>query len=262
MTTNTIDIVHYAWGWQDALWRHTSEPPALGDEAAHIWRGRVSVWSEKFLHMPMLLSEAEHRLYEGMGAAQRRQQFLAAHGLLRLLTGRYIDISPSELLNLSVVNGRISCAVRNSAAPLYVSVAHAGDCVLIAFARLRVGVDVERPRDVGEYSRVVNHLLPEGCRQALEAQKNKPDEQARLFARYWTAFEALYKLEGRGLLRNYLRHVSRGGTPAFSIPSVWGVHFGVSPGYIGALATPGQPVSTIFYHAEPGLLCAGHCQLT
>lgn len=254
MSDSSFVLAGRSWSWVEAVWSPSCKAPVAAGRDVQLWCADVNLWSDRLGNEPSLLSDEESRRYASIGNLRRRRQFLTAHSLARLLAERCYERPYGESVAGAITDRPPAPPLPRPAATI--SVAHAGDCILLALCRRRVGVDVERPRAVDGYARIRRQLLPEPCRQALSAPNRSDDEQARLFARYWTAMEAAYKQEGRGLLLAYIRRMSLP-APDAQAQSRVGIHFAVCSTHIGALALA-DPVQRVhFFEADRALFACG-----
>nr|WP_037681089.1 4'-phosphopantetheinyl transferase superfamily protein [Streptomyces albus] len=187
-----------------------------------------------------VLDEEERRRADAFLRPADRDRYQVAHLALRRLLGGYLATEAA-----SVELAREPCpgcggphgrpAVPGS--PLHFSLSHAGDLVLLAFAPVPVGADVEE--------------LPAQRTVAQVSPALHPDERAELaalpaarrpaaFARCWTRKEAYLKGTGSGLSEDLAAtYVGAGPAPArltgwvlADIPAV--------PGYAAACAVRGE----------------------
>ncbi|MEE2521865.1 4'-phosphopantetheinyl transferase superfamily protein [Pseudarthrobacter sp. J75] len=159
---------------------------------------------------PVRLDPAEERRAVAMAPAVARR-FRAGRMALRGFAGALLDVPPSELtadyccpqcgLDADLAHGRPGYSLHGRPLPLLLSLARAGDWILLAGMRvpaagLRLGVDIEDPADVG---------FPGFDRTALTAAEaatvGRTRERLRnaARARLWARKEAWLKMEGGGL---------------------------------------------------------------
>jgi len=147
------------------------------------------------------LDEVERRRCERLVRADDRARFVAGRLLARRAVAGELGCAPGDVRIVQ------RCAVCGGAhgkprvaghAGLGLSIAHAGEHVVVAVARGRdVGIDVER---VGPYEDLAGRdagVLHDAERAVLAALA--PAERARAFCSYWTRKEALLKASGEGL---------------------------------------------------------------
>ena len=85
-------------------------------------------------------------------------------------------------------------------APLWFSVAHCDDLLLVALSREgEVGVDVERTRSIDCWERVADRTLAPDERADLLRAVERGDDPGRVFLRHWCRVEAELKAIGCGI---------------------------------------------------------------
>ena len=145
----------------------------------------------------MRLPVAERRRAERYRHGPGRSGFVVARVALRELLGRYLGTgeAPLELRYSAAGKPSVDTAL---AGGLHFSLAHAGGVALLAFARIDVGVDVERVRPVTHAARIAERVFPVTTREVLATVER--DEWWRAFFAAWTQREALVKAVGGVLL--------------------------------------------------------------
>lgn len=182
------------------------------------------------------LSEEERARATAFVRAADRDRYLVAHLALRRELGALLGTAPAD-----VPLTRTACPVcggphgRPSVVgdPLHFSLSHAGDLVLLAFAEVAVGVDVEEypaASTVEETARALHD------RERAELAALPAAERPAAFTRCWTRKEAYLKGTGTGLGEDpSIAYVSTLGAPA-SPPGWHLADFAVPPGHAAASA--------------------------
>lgn len=166
------------------LWIHALDPEALpGDD------GLLS-----------LLDEAEQARLDRFRPPEVKQQFLAAHALLRLALSAHTGLPPGEWRFGAGAHGKPHITLPTLSEPPAFSLSHTRGLVACAVApRGSLGIDVERlDRKAG-----LDALLPRVCSE--EERRRLPQGGEALqhaFFRTWTLKEALLKALGTGLQVN------------------------------------------------------------
>lgn len=160
---------------------------------------RVARWSAAAVGEEASLSAEERGRAAAFVRKADRDRYLVAHTALRRELGRRLGVRPGE-----VTLTREACPLcggphgRPSVPghPLHFSLSHAGGLVLLAFAPVPVGVDVEVCPEPGLVADIAKTLHP-GERAELA---NLPEPLRPVaFARCWTRKEAYLKGTGTGL---------------------------------------------------------------
>jgi 4'-phosphopantetheinyl transferase len=126
-----------------------------------------------------------------------RRRYIAAHGILRDILGRYLAKEPREIAFSSNAFGKPFLPVGESDG-LYFNMSHASDLVVVALVRDRlIGVDVEFIRPLQDLDALAEyHFSPQ--ERALLANRALSDREPAFFT-CWTRKEAYIKAVGKGL---------------------------------------------------------------
>lgn len=152
---------------------------------------------------PAWLDAAESRRLERATRAETRREFLTSRVLVKTLVGEIAGVDPADVrlgytcALCGEAHGRPVVTQPHEATRVHVSLAHAGDRVVVAGSTYApVGVDVEPVSATGFDGFDAVALTPEERRRI-----RRLDEAARTLARatYWARKEALLKASGEGL---------------------------------------------------------------
>jgi 4'-phosphopantetheinyl transferase len=174
-----------------------------------------------------------------------RRRFVAARASLRRVLGLCLDRDPAGLVFDYTDRGRPS--LRLAPHPDFdFNLAHSGDLALLAFSSRRVGVDVERLRDMPNALAVARRFF--SPREVSALRRLAEDARRVGFFNAWTRKEALIKAVGTGLAALKETEVS---LLPDEIPAVlsapggaeaWRVfHLEPSPAFVGAVAVHAAP---------------------
>lgn len=197
-----------------------------GDEV-HVWLIPAGTAAS----VASLLDTAEQAQAARFTFDHGRELYVAAHGGLRLLLGRYLDEPPAALLFETQADGKPSLA---GDAPLRFNLSHSGETAAVAVARDReVGVDLERRRGVHSEAGVARRIMDDAEHARYAALPEA--ERADFLLWLWARKEALVKAAGVGI-RASLRGVSSEPGPAdrFAVVDLQ------VPGYAAAVAAEGH----------------------
>ena len=149
-----------------------------------------------------VLDGAEPERLGRLRIEERREEFLLAHGMLRVLLGQYLGADPAGLRFTAAAQGKPALAVP-AAGDIEFNLAHARGRVVFAITRRRrVGVDVEFLDPRLPDAALFPALFTEDERQALA---DLPPELAlRGFYTAWTRKEAFIKATGAGFSADLL----------------------------------------------------------
>jgi 4'-phosphopantetheinyl transferase len=172
---------------------------ALNEGEVHVWRVDVrSAYTRRDVLWTFLASDERQKaadfLFEG-----DRKRFVVSRGVLRALTGRYLQRHPGSLEFGYNPYGKPFLAGDFG---ICSSTSHSHGLVLLAFARGKeVGVDIQRVRvDLGLEGIAACCFSPREI-AALHALPNDLREEA--FFACWTRKEAFAKAKGRGLAQSF-----------------------------------------------------------
>jgi 4'-phosphopantetheinyl transferase len=151
-------------------------------------------------------SPRERERYRSFAHEEHRFRWGAARGLLREVLGRATGRGPARVGFRHAEHGKPHL----DDGPLRFNISHSGGAVLIALARVEVGVDIElpRPRRTDDLAR---RFFAPGEQERLFALEGESRRNA--FFRLWTCKEAFLKATGEGFsrsLRSYEIDPSRG----------------------------------------------------
>jgi 4'-phosphopantetheinyl transferase len=212
-------------------------PPVADGTAASLWLVRVAPDPGAY----ELLDAGERARWNAFVREEDRARYLAAHGALRRLLGRFLDVRPEEVVLVrepcplcGAPHGRP--AVRGAA--VHFSLSHSGDLVLLGLAARPLGVDVEARPAVSVADAVAGSLHPS---EGVELAALSPEERPAAFARCWARKEAYLKGTGTGLAGGVDRMYAGTGPVPASVPG-WSVaDVPVPPGFAAAVAVSVPP---------------------
>jgi 4'-phosphopantetheinyl transferase len=131
-------------------------------------------------------------------AAQHRDRFIAAHGLLRQLLGDLLNLSPAALRFTQQEHGKPRLAADAAQSGLTFNLSHSGSCALLGWSwRGDIGVDIELWRTLSDEAALVRRFFSAAENAAYEALP--PAQRRRGFFECWTRKEAYIKAVGHGL---------------------------------------------------------------
>jgi 4'-phosphopantetheinyl transferase len=126
--------------------------------------------------------------------SEDRNAYVAGHAAIICLT-RLLLGAPACWRIVAGTNGKPEVRTQGLA-PLHISLSHTRGLIAAAFGRVApLGVDVEAGRALSDGAALMQHVLSQAERAALE-RSNSPD---RDFLNYWCRKEAWLKALGRGI---------------------------------------------------------------
>jgi 4'-phosphopantetheinyl transferase len=185
---------------QTEAWPVPSGVPVLQPQDIHVWRASLTCPPEAYDRFWRLLSADERARAERLISADRRAQFIAAHGILRTLLGGYLGQDPSTLSFGAGPQGKpMLQSGRKVTHDLRFNLSHSHEHVLYVFAWGReVGVDVERIREHVDVLKLAERFF--APHEASALRERPPGERRRLFFTFWVCREACLKAWGTGLM--------------------------------------------------------------
>lgn len=176
-------------------------PPAslqLQAGEVHIWMGvqdRTESECSRFLR---ILSPDERMRAEQFRFEEHRLKFIARHGILRTILGKYLGVPAHTVLFHHGANGKPELAKAFRRSGVVFNISHSNGLALFAFARNHeIGVDIEHVRDIPEMEHIIERFFSPGERAFIHA--TPPLERRDAFFDCWTRKEAFIKATGTGL---------------------------------------------------------------
>ena len=189
----------------------------LDEGAVDVWRAKLTGAGEE---LAGVLSVEERRRAALLKRQHHRERWIAAHGVLRILLGRYLDTDPSAVRFAVGARGKPAVA-----ADVSFNMSHSGELALYGFTSAGpIGVDVEVGRRPIDEVAVAGRIL--GPAEAARLHELEPKRRREEFLRVWTRHEASVKCQGGGI----------GVRPAGE-EELWVAELDLGEGVAGAVAT-------------------------
>ena len=231
-------------------WIFPPKDPRLFEDEVHVWCASLDLPSSDVSSLGEFLDSGELERAAFFHFKADRDRYIARHGLLRAILGRYLDLVPERLRFVCNAFGKPTLAPGFAQDEMRFNLSCSNGLALFAFARGReIGVDVERVRADVEIDEIARRFFSSAEYIALNVLP--PKKAIRAFYNCWTRKEAYIKARGEGLLMpldqftvsmmpdepprlldapNDSKEVER-----------WALcHLEPAPGYIAALAVEGQ----------------------
>jgi 4'-phosphopantetheinyl transferase len=175
-------------------------PTALAQEAefVHVWRIPLNPSAPLLARLQGWLSQDERERAQRFRFDNHREQFIAAHGCLRDILGRYLSITPEALCFEISAYGKPSLIHENSGDQLTFNLSHSHELGLVAVSSRRaIGVDIEFIRAELADEQVARRFFSPGEVETLMSLPKEMRKEA--FFTCWTRKEAFIKALGEGL---------------------------------------------------------------
>ena len=231
-------------------WQPPPNELILQPGEVHVWRASLELEASRLRDLLPTLSTHEQGRAERFHFARDRGHFIAAHGLLRAILGRYLRVGPGQLRFGYGLHGKPVLKMEPGGGALRFNMSHSHGLALYAVAADReVGIDVEQIRSDVEPRRVADQFFSPGEVAALLALPTHLQRVA--FFNCWTRKEAYIKAKGKGMslpLQGFEVSLVPGepaallktcGDPAEA--GRWSLRaLEPGPGYVGAVAAEGR----------------------
>jgi len=182
----------------DPLWSRPPLSPRLSNDEVHVWIAHLDLPAASLQKLQDTLSAGEKDRAERFRFPRDRQCYVAAHGLLRTILGRYVDVEPRQLRFCRGDHGKPFLAPVPGSDAVRFNVSDSGDLALFAVTREReVGVDLERVRPLTEVHEIARAFFSDK-EYAVFCTLSADQKQEAFFA-CWTRKEAYLKARGVGL---------------------------------------------------------------
>ena len=191
------------------MWSRPPRKLSLNEGDLHVWRMSLVPIPDLARLAGEVLSEKEKERCARFVRDEDRARCAAARAALRVVLSGYVSQPPGSL---PIVVGKfgkpyLGALVTSSAAGVHdiqFNLAHAGDFLLIAVSRgARVGIDIERIRNVRGMESIVEDFFDEQERASVRSCKGRA--RSRMFFRLWTRRESAAKAMGLDLVDAFAR---------------------------------------------------------
>jgi len=147
-----------------------------------------------------VLSEHERARYHGYTNSVVGRRFAVGRALLREIVGCATGTAPGQVPLGEGVHGKPALCGGWRARPLWFSIAHCEDLILVALSTTsEVGVDLERSRSIEQWERVADRVLSPSERTQLRLAVDRGEDPGTVFLRHWCRVEAELKAIGCGI---------------------------------------------------------------
>jgi len=193
METPNIQTDSAAFTWSPA-----SAVFEIESHQVDVWRIRLDVPNDLLGTLEKMLSADESERAARFYFPIHKDRFIAAHGCLRDILARYLDLDPRTLSFATNDYGKPHLSEVSSKHGLEFNLSHSRDFALIAVTRDRaVGVDVEYLREEDSREEIASRFFSE--REVSDLRSLPPEQRETAFFNCWTRKEAYIKAHGLGL---------------------------------------------------------------
>ena len=171
---------------------------ATDDLEVHVWSAILPEVIPALPEVEKYLSKQERERAGRFSHAADRMRYILAHGILRDLLGRYLQVDPAGLEFIANEFGKPDLASIGTQPALRFNLAHSGDVILYTITQRRqVGIDVEKIRADVDVMELASSQFAE--EEINELRRLSLTERRDAFYRVWTRKEAYIKALGTGL---------------------------------------------------------------
>jgi 4'-phosphopantetheinyl transferase len=237
-------------GMLDQIWIIPPSNLRLTKNEVHVWRAPLELAAPAIQNLRRTLSREEEMRASKLYFEKDRNAFIIAHGALRTILSRYLDIEPDQLRFCHNPYGKPTLDFPSNEFQLNFNLSHSHELALYAFTYSRqIGIDIEYMRPDVEYEELAQHSFSQYENALFLSLPYTVRQQA--FFNCWTRKEAYIKAKGKGLSipLNIFDVSFRPGEPAALLNSRvdpqeiirWSMReLFPSPHYAGALAVEGD----------------------
>lgn len=184
-------------GAANASWQTAPEFVEARDDEVHIWRAVLDVLPSHVENLRPILSNDERERAARFHFERDRSRFIVARAFLRILIGRYLQKTPSEIQFSYGANGKPFLDAEGDA-HLRFNLSHSGGMVLYAVTRGReIGIDLECVNETMKVEAIAGRFF--SAREVAGLKSLPQHEKQRAFYACWTRKEAYIKALGEGL---------------------------------------------------------------
>jgi len=179
-----------------SVWMTPQDSMRLGAGEAHVWL--VATDDPHFESNHALLSPSEQERAAKFKFAIHRRRYVAAHGALRQILSRYLEVAAASLEFIEGAQGKPRLVQPPERVALQFNLSHSHEAALIAVALERhVGVDIEYIKPAFDWEGIVENVFAPG---EIAQLKTLPAQlQGPAFFTCWTRKESYIKAKGGGL---------------------------------------------------------------
>jgi 4'-phosphopantetheinyl transferase len=183
-----------------ALWPCAELPAAISDSDVVVCTASLRTDAHDLAAALAVLDHPERERYAGFTSEAAAARFAIGRGIVRELLATLVGSKPADVPIRLDALGKPYLDASPENGPLWFSVAHAGDLLIVAVSRVsHVGVDVELMRPVANWRRLAARVLDDAERAHLEQQVSAGAAPGHALLRLWCRVEAELKAEGSGL---------------------------------------------------------------
>lgn len=175
-------------------WQTRTVPASLEDREIHVWYLPLKLSEPDQIRFGAMLDEDESQRAGRLAFPHLRERYIAAHGVMRWLLGRYLGRDPQSLRFTKGPHGKPYL----KDVSLQFNLSHSDQHALLAVTRLaEVGIDIEGLERKVEVDGIAKRFFSEA--EAQELFELSGSDRRMGFLNLWTRKEAWLKATGIGI---------------------------------------------------------------
>jgi 4'-phosphopantetheinyl transferase len=180
------------------FWNRPSPALEFSKGDIHVWRADLDLPIIDFQTLYQTLSIDERVRAERFYFEKDRRRFIVGRGMLRIISGCYVNVEPRRLQFCYGKNGKPALADTFGKGVVLFNMSDSEGLALYAFTRNHeIGVDIERIRDIPEMDQIVEGFF--SARENAVFRSLPESKKREAFFNCWTRKEAFMKAKGEGL---------------------------------------------------------------
>jgi len=179
-------------------WEDAADVPALAPGDIHVWQFSLLAGEAIRSLLHSYLSSEEKERAARFHFRRDRNRYVVAHGVIRVLLGRYVSLQPAALHFYRGTNNKPALGDQPHGRALTFNLSHAETVGVCAVSRNRnLGIDVEEIKEESVDENFANRYF--SPQEVKELMNLPPEQRANGFFACWTRKEAYVKALGTGL---------------------------------------------------------------
>lgn len=179
----------------ESHWRNAIPQESIQSDQIHVWRTSLDLADSHIENLIGILSRSEFDRAKKFHFERDRNQFIAAHGILRQILAFYLGEKPGDLTFENTSLGKPFLVTHNDHHLLSFNLSHSGSLALYAITQNRnVGIDIENVRDHLSIDEIALRFFSQNEIKFLNEVSDKQEK----FFQLWTRKEAFMKTNGKG----------------------------------------------------------------
>ena len=175
-------------------WAAPTEASFKPGNLTHVWLFSLNATPEQLQKLRRFLNRDDIERAERFKFDIHRNRFIAAHGKLNFILGKYLKQVPNEIRFFKNEYGK-PFIIDN---PLYFNLSHSGELGLVAICKkFEIGIDIEYIRPDFAELKIAKRFFSE--QEVNELLSLPADRQKQGFFNCWSRKEAYIKGQGKGL---------------------------------------------------------------